>query len=111
MKQSTFKKVVSATGSQGTVSAEVVATMNYTSKTVNGTNPSTHDDYSKDIPVHKIEVFVNGSLWAKELELTSELMLYVESERQISLAEEHCKKIANMEPVKTFGQKMQELFS
>lgn len=110
MKQSIFKKEVFATGSQGTVKAEIVATMNYTSKTITGTHSGTHDDYEKNIPVHKVEVFINGNIWEKELELTSEIMLYNEAERLINLAQEHCTKLATSEPVKSFGEKMQELF-
>ena len=111
MKQSIFKKEVSATGSQGTVKAEIVATMNYTSKTITGTHAATHDDYSKNIPVHKVEVFINGKIWEKELDLTSEIMLYNEAERLIKIAQEHCQNLATSEPVKTFGEKMQDLFS
>ncbi len=111
MKQSIFKKEVFATGSQGTVKAEIVATMNYTSKTVTGTHSATHDDYSNSVPVHKVEVFINGKIWEKELDLTSEMMLYNESERLIKIAQEHCKNLANDKPVKTFGEKMQSLFS
>jgi len=111
MKQSVYKKDVFATGSQGTVKAEIVATMNYTSKTINGTHAITHDDYSKVVPVHKVEVFINGHVWEKELDLTSEIMLYNESERLIKMAQDHCTKLANEVPVKTFGEKMSELFS
>lgn len=110
MRQSTFKKEVYATGSQGTVKAEIVATMNYTSKEITGTHGVTHDDFTKTIPVHKVEVFINGKIWEKELELTSELMLYNESERLIKIAKEHCENLANSEPVKTFGEKMIDLF-
>ena len=111
MKQSIFKKEVFASGSQGTVKAEIIATMNYTSKTITGTHAGTHDDYEKNIPVHKVEVFINGKIWEKELELTSEIMLYNEAERLIKIAQEHCQKLATSEPVKTFGEKMSELFS
>jgi hypothetical protein len=111
MKQSIFKKEVSATGSQGTVKAEIVATMNYTSKTITGTHAATHDDYSKNTPVHKVEVFINGKIWEKELDLTSEIMLYNEAERLIKIAQKHCQDLATSEPVKTFGEKMSELFS
>jgi len=111
MKQSIFKKEVSATGSQGTVKAEIIATINYSSKTISGTHSSTHDEYSKNIPIHKIEVFVNGNIWEKEMNLDSGLMVYNESERLINIAKEHCEKLANSEPVKSFGDKMASLFS
>ena len=56
-------------------------------------------------------MFINGNVWEKELELTSEIMLYNEAERLIKIAQEHCQKLATSEPVKTFGEKMSELFS
>lgn len=111
MRQSIFKKEVFATGSQGTVRAEVIATMNYTSKVITGTHAGTHDDFSKQIPLHKVEVIINGKVWEKSLELTSEIMLYNESQRLIKIAEEDCQKLATSEPVKTFSEKMSELFS
>lgn len=111
MRQSTFKKEVFATGSQGTVKAEIIATMNYDSKTIKGTHAYTHDDFTKNIPIHKVEVFINGKIWEKELDLDSEIMLYNEAERLIKIAQEHCTNLANSEPVKTFGEKMTELFS
>lgn len=111
MKQSIFEKEVYATGSQGTVKAKIVATMNYSQKTITGTHAVTHDDYSKTIPVHKVEVFINGQVWNKELELSSEMMVYNESERLIKLAKDEVEKLANSVPVKTFGEKMSDLFS
>ena len=75
MKQSIFKKEVFASGSQGTVKAEIVATMNYSSKRIKGTHSATHDDFERSVPVHKVEVFINGKIWENEVELTSEIML------------------------------------
>jgi len=111
MKQSIFKKEVFATGSQCTVKAEIVATMNYTTKKIFGTHAVTHDDYERNIPVHKVEVFINGSLWQSKTELASEQSVYNESQRLIKLAQDHCQNLANSEPVKSFGEKMKELFS
>ena len=111
MKKSIFKKEISVSVPHGIVKIEIVATMNYTSKTITGTHAGTHDDYSKNIPVHKVEVFINGEIWEKELDLTSEIMLYNESERLIKIALGHCQNLATSEPVKTFGEKMQDLFS
>jgi len=111
MKISTFRKEVFATGSQGAVRAEIIATMNYTTKTITGIQPSTHEDFLRNILIHKVEVFINGKVWEKELELTSEMMLYNESERLIKIAQDHVTKLANSEPVPTFGEKMASLFS
>lgn len=111
MRQSIFKKEVSATGSHGTVKAEIIATMNYSSKVVKGTNASTHDEYENTISIHKVEVFINGKIWETETELTSEEMVYVASQRLIKLAQDHVTYLANNEPVKTFGEKMIALFS
>lgn len=111
MKQSIFKKEVFAIGSQGTVKAEIVATMNYSTLVIKGTHAGTHDDFVKNVPVHKVEVFINGRILEKVLEVSSENMLYSESERLIKIAQLHCQNLANSEPAKTFGDKMSELFS
>jgi hypothetical protein len=111
MRQSFFKKEVSATGSQGTAKAEIIATMNYDSKVIAGTHPSTHDDFSKRIPVHKVEVFVNNNIIYKSLGIQSEDDVYSESERLIELAILYVENLATHKPVKTFGDKMTELFS
>ncbi len=107
MKVSTFKKELSATGKQGTVKAEVIATMNCKTKTIT----DTHDGYKIDVLIHKVEVFVDGKLWKKSDDLDSELMLFNESQRWIREANLHITKLSNEEPIKTFGEKMSELFS
>ena len=111
MKVSTFKKELSATGKQGTVKAEVIATMNCASKTIRGTHAATHDDYVRVVQTHKVEVFVNGKLWKKSDDLDSELMVLNESEKWIREANLHITKLSNEELTKTFGEKMSELFS
>lgn len=111
MKVSTFKKELSATGKQGTVKAEVIATMNCKTKKITGTHAVTHDNYKRDVLTHKVEVFVDGKLWEKSDDLDSELMLFNESEKLIREANLHITKLSNEEPIKTFGEKMSELFS
>jgi len=111
MKVSTFKKELSATGKQGTVKAEVIATMNCGTKKITGTHAGTHDDYERNVSTHKVEVFVDGKLWKKSDDLDSELMVLNESEKWIREANLHITKLSNEEPVKTFGEKMSELFS
>jgi hypothetical protein len=111
MRQSIFKKQLTATGKQGTVNAEVITTMNYDSKTITGTHAATHDDYSRNVPVHKVECFLNGKVWKKSEALDSELMVFNESEKWIRETNLYIQKLANEEPIKTFGEKMCELFS
>ena len=110
MRQSSFEKELSATGSQGTVNAIVKASLNYRTKTVTGTHSATHDDFTKNVGVHKVESYVNGILWKSSTELDSELMVLNESEKLLKETISHIADLANTEPVKTFAEKMQELF-
>ena len=111
MKQPIFRKEVSATGKYGTFKAEIIATMNYGSKTVTGTHAGTHDDYEKQIPVHKVDVFINKELVHARVDLESETALYKECELAIKLASERIHVLATDAPVKSFIDKMWELFS
>lgn len=111
MKVSTFKKKLSATGKQCTVKAEVITTMNSGTKRITGTHAGTHDDYDRNVSTHKVEVFVDGKLWKKSDALDSELMVLNESEKWIREANLHITKLSNEEPIKTFGEKMQDIFS
>lgn len=111
MKQSTFKKELSATGKNGTIKAEIIVTMNYSTKLSTGTHAVTHDDFAVNNPIHKVEAFVNGQLWGKVDELTSENMVLVDTEKLINKTNEHINRLANDEPVKNFVEKMNDLFS
>lgn len=109
MRQSIFKQSFLTKGKVKTVNGELVVTMNYTTKTITGTHRATHDDFSKQVPQHKIEAFVDGNLWDKQLELDSELMVENEVVRMKDKLEKHLEIVANSEPVKSFLEKMQEL--
>lgn len=109
MRQSIFKQSFLTKGKVKTVNGELVVTMNYTTKTINGTHAVTHDDFTKQVSQHKIEAFVDGKLWDKQLELDSELMVENEVERMKDKLEKHLETVANSEPVKSFVEKMQEL--
>lgn len=111
MRISVFEKEVFGKGSQGVVSAKIIATLNYGTKPVTGTHAVTHDDFSKNVPIHKVEVIINGKVWLREHELVSEIQVYNESQRLIKLAQEHVDKLANSEPVPSFAEKMRELFT
>jgi len=111
MKQSTFHKELFATGKRGTIKADITATMNCGSKKIKGTHAGTHDDYERTVSIHKVEVFVDGRLWKKSDDLDSELMVLNESEKCIREASLYISKLSNEEPLKTFGEKMSELFS
>ena len=109
MRQSIFKQSFLTKGKVKTVNGELVVTMNYTTKTIKGTHAVTHDDFTKQAPQHKIEAFVEGKLWDKQLELDSELMVENEVEQMKDKLEKHLETVANSEPVKSFVEKMQEL--
>lgn len=102
---------MSATGIGGTFKAEVIVTMNFTNKVVNGTNAITHDDYEKLVPVHKIETIINGEGFAVDNELLSESAVLKKSEEFICRAQERITHLANTPPQETFLGKMQQLFS
>jgi hypothetical protein len=110
MKQSTFQKELSATGSQGTVNAKIVATMNYKTVVVNMHNPSTHEDSIANKPVHKLVATVGGVVWLEVDEIESENMLLNESENMIKQVQDFINRKANEVPVKSFTDKMIELF-
>ncbi len=109
MKTSTFNQTWETTGAIKTVKGEIVVTMNYISKTITGHNPSTHDDVTKNIPVHKIEGWIDGVIYYQDMN--------AESEHGVILSVDHCKKQmeatmyqrANSQPVKTFLDKMSDL--
>lgn len=109
MKQSIFKQSFLAKGKIRTVSGELIVTMNHTIKTINGTHAATHDDFSKQIPQHKIETFVDGKLFECEPELDSENMVLNEVVKMKDKLERHLESISNSEPQKTFLEKMKEL--
>ena len=109
MRQSIFKQSFLTKGKVKTVNGELVVTMNYETKSINGTHAVTHDDFTKQISQHKIEAFVEGKLWEKQLELDSELIVENEVERMKDKLKKRLEDIANSEPVKSFVEKMQEL--
>jgi hypothetical protein len=109
MRQSTFKQSFQKTGKVRSVTGELIVTMNYKSKTVTGTHAVTHDDYSRQISQHKIEMFIDGILWKEVLELDSEAMVENEIKKAKSLIEKEIDSISNSEPVKSFSDKMADL--
>lgn len=110
MKQSIFKKELSATGKNGLFKAEVIATMNYSTKTIKGTHAATHDDFEKEIPVHKVEIFINGECFNSEKEIQTEKELFAFSQAAFMSARNRIDVLANEEREKTFTEKMIELF-
>lgn len=110
MKQSIFKKELSATGKNGTFTGSVVATLNYTTKTITGTNAGTHDDYTRTIPVHKVEGFIDGKYWSGNPEIQYEESVLAVSEHMIKAVEQRLLKLANEDPEPTFINKMTKLF-
>lgn len=111
MRVSTFRKHLSATGTHGTVRAEVVTTMNYETKKINGTHFSTHEDFASNIRLHKVEVFIDGVIWQGTDKLNTESAVLKESERWIKEAANHIVKLSKEKPKKGFSEKMNELFS
>lgn len=110
MKQSTFKKQFTATGEYGTVTAEIVATMNYTVVERKGTHAYTHDEWAKTIPLHKVEAFINGKSWKLVDELESELYVLTESRSMVAKVQEEIQLRSNKKPTMSFTEQMNQLF-
>jgi len=110
MKQSVFKKDFSITGKNGTFTGSVVATLNYKTETKTGTHAVTHDEYTRTVPVHKVEAFINDKFWSGNPELyTNDSVLHI-SEVMINALKERLDILANFEPPPTFIEKMTKLF-
>ena len=110
MKQSIFKKELSVTGKNGTFTGLVIATLNHTTKSISGTHAGSHDDYTKTIPVHKVEGFVNGKIWSGNPEIHHEALVLSVSQQMINAVEKELLKLANEDPEPTFIDKMTKLF-
>lgn len=104
-----YYKELSATGKYGTVTAKIYVTMNYLYKRVRGTNAITHDDYEKDVQLHKIESFVNGSIWKTKEQLESEGAVLSETEAMINDTLGYIISLSNQEPSISFDDKMKEI--
>lgn len=104
-----FIKPLSFEGAIKTIEGKIVVTKNYSTKTITGTNASTHDDYKKDIPIHKIEGFIEDKIWWIQNNIETEHLLLSEAERCEKQMSEHMITLANSEPIKSFEDKMKEL--
>lgn len=111
MKQSIFEKEYTVSGKNGTFKALVKVTMNYTTKPIKGTHAVTHDDFTKDIPLHKVETIINGQMWKEVKELESEERVLFETQKARNEANSRIQTLANEEPAKTFLDKMNEILS
>lgn len=110
MKQSIFRKELSATGKNGTFIGSVVASLNYTTKIITGTHAITHDEYAREIGIHKVEGFINKSPWSSNIEIDSEARVLAVSQEMIRSLEKQLYILANHEPEPTFTEKMNKLF-
>ena len=111
MSQVTFKKNICYTGEYGRHNALVVATMNYAKERISGTNNFTHDEYSRDVWLHKIEVFINGGLpFISDTRIKTESELYNQADKFIIKAKEELRRLATTPPPQSFTEKMNKLF-
>ena len=109
MRQSIFKQSFQKNGSVRNVTGEIVVTMNYKTKTITGTHAVTHDDYSRQVSLHKIEMFIDGEKWKEVLELDSERMVENESIRAKEQIEQRLDDLANAKPEKSFKERMSDI--
>ena len=110
MKQSIFKKDFSVTGKNGTFTGSVIATLNYTTKTITGTHAVTHDDYTKQVPLHKVEAFISDKLWSSNDDIYTESSLLSISLEMMEALNKKLTALAFENPEPTFIEKMTRLF-
>lgn len=110
MKQSIFRKELSATGKNGTFVGTVVATLNYTTKIITGTHAITHDEYAREIGIHKLEGFIDNKPWISDIQINSESSLLEKSTQMIDMMGKVLYNMANREKQPTFIEKMNKLF-
>jgi len=110
MKESIFKKDFTIAGKNGTFTGCVMATLNHTTKTITGTNAVTHDDYTKTIPIHKVEGFIGGNLWCNDKLILTEGRVLSVSNEMINAVERELYRLANQDIEPTFIEKMNKLF-
>lgn len=109
MAKERFTKDLSVMGKNGLFMGNILVTMNYTTAVVNRTNPSSHEQYEKVIPLHKIEGYINNKLHWKQLDLDHENMVLNEIERCEKQLLDDMHKMANEEPIKSFADKIKDL--
>jgi hypothetical protein len=109
MRKSTWTKELSVTGSQSTVTAKIVATMNYRSEPYVRHNHSTHENYQATRNIHKIEVFIDGKFWDKIQDLFTETQVTQSFKLCIERARTYITRLANESQPKTFADHMNDL--
>ncbi|HYD90917.1 MAG TPA: hypothetical protein VEA37_05435 [Flavobacterium sp.] len=109
MKQSVFTKVYTEKGKNGTFTGRVVATMNYSTKLVTGTQAVTHDDFSRNQPIHKVETFVNEKLEHTESNLLTEDAVLVAVAKAKNTVLLRIQALAHDKPSETFEQKINNI--
>lgn len=109
MKKSEFTQEWEVKGTVRTVKAKIVVTMNYSSKNYAYYNPFTHDDEQRAMSIHKIEGYIDGNLWWKDVDVKNENIILSEVARCKKQMNEEMQKKANSVPDKSFVEKMQDL--
>lgn len=99
MKQSVFRKKISVTGSKRTVEGVIVVTMN---KAVHSKHPSLRAQ-------HEIKACIGDVVWDYCDRLFSEADVLKGVEDMSNKFEKHMMEIAELEPEKTFTDKLTEL--
>ncbi len=109
-----MEKLFTTTGINGTFEGKVLILTNYTTKTIECHNDSTHDSFPKEVSLHEVGSFIkskDGVFLAfkisKEIETLEELKA-----EAIALEEElqsHLNSLANNTAVKSFSEQMKEL--
>lgn len=108
MKESKFEKNFAVSGSKGSVGGKIVVKMNYDTKEITGTHFSTHDNYVKNIPLHKVEGYIKGNLVLSSILDSEDAVL-----KEVKSFEDNLKSrmrfLADNEPILSFADKMNAL--
>lgn len=105
----TYKKQLMVHGTNSVVNGQIIITMNHSTKTVTGTNASTHDDFEKTVWIHKVEGFIDSELWWNKTNLQSENSVLEQSKKCEEQMLEHMNKLANDKPIEHFAEQIKKL--
>ncbi len=115
MKQSIFRKSFIEKGSERTITGSVVVTLNFQQKPITYNHPNTHDDVTKQVPVHKIEVFIDDKLIGhgpmNPFISSDEDQILKESEQRIKIVQQEIKDRSNEKSTESFNDRMTQLFA
>jgi hypothetical protein len=111
MRRSTFSRQFTVSGVVRTVTGHIEVVMSYDNVVETGTHAVTHDDYSKSVPLHKIEVKIDNNAWTSIKDLRSEQAVLDNVQELVRMLKEELSSRANTIPAKTFEEKLNDILN